>query len=56
MKMAVARVEARTTATAATVLVPIAFATLAIARFITHHVIANAISRVVAIAIAFLSM
>ncbi len=53
MEMAVATAEARTTAMAATALVMIALVTLAITHFGTRYVIANAISHVVAIAIAF---
>jgi hypothetical protein len=44
------------TAMAATALAKIALVTLAISHFITHHVVANAIARVVAIANAFVSM
>ncbi len=49
-------VEARTKATAATALVMITLVTLDIAHFVARHVFANAIARVVAIAIAFVSM
>jgi hypothetical protein len=56
MKTAAATAEARTTTTSATSLVMIALAALAIALFITHHVIANAIAHVVAIAITFVSV
>ena len=61
-KTAAATVEARmtataaTAATAATTLVLIALVALAIAHFVTHNVFANAIVRVVAVAIAFVSM
>jgi hypothetical protein len=40
----------------AVALVTIALVTLAIAHFVARHVVANAIARVVAIAIAFVSM
>jgi hypothetical protein len=55
-EMAAATAEARTTAMAATALVTIAFVALAIAHFLTRNVIANAITRVVAIAITFVSV
>jgi hypothetical protein len=41
---------------AATALVTIAFVALAIAHFVTRNVVANAIARVVAITIPFVSM
>ncbi len=56
MKMAAVTVEGRTTAMVATALVMIALVTLAIAHFVTCHVVDNAITHVVAIAIAFVSM
>jgi hypothetical protein len=56
MKTAAATAEARTMATAATALMMIALATLAIALFIARHVVANAITCVVAFAIAFVGM
>jgi hypothetical protein len=56
MKTAAMTVEARNKATAATALVTIALVTLAISHFVARHVVANAIARVVAIAIAFVSM
>ncbi len=56
MKMAAVRAEARTTAMAAMALVTIALVALAIAHFVTRHIVANTNARVVAIAIAFLSM
>ncbi len=59
MKTAATTVEARTKATvamAATAMVTIALVTLAIAHFVSCHVVANAIARVVAIAITFVSM
>ncbi len=56
MKTAAMTVEARTKATTAMALVKIALDTLNIAHFVARHVIANAITHVVAIAIAFVSM
>ncbi len=56
MKTAVMTVEARTKAMAAMVLVTIALVTLDITHFVARHVVANAIARVVAITIAFVSM
>jgi hypothetical protein len=56
MKTAAATVEARTKATVATALVTIALITLAITHFFACHVVANAIARVVAIAITFVSI
>jgi hypothetical protein len=56
MKTAAATVEVRTKATAATALVTIALVTLAISHFVARHLFANAITRVVAIAIAFVGM
>jgi hypothetical protein len=56
MKTAAATAEGRTTATAAMALVTIALVTLTIANFVTRHVVANAIIRVVAIVISFVSM
>ena len=59
MKRAAATVEARTkatAATAATALVTIALVTLAIAHFVACHNFDNAITCVVAIAIAFVGM
>ncbi len=56
MKMAAATLEARTMATLATALVKNALAALAIALFVTHHIVANAITHVVAIAIAFVGV
>ena len=50
---AVATVEARTTATVAMALVTIALVALAIAHFVSRNVVANTITCVVAIAIAF---
>jgi hypothetical protein len=55
-KTAAATAEARMTGTAATALVTIALVPLAIAHFVTRNVIANAIARVVTIAISFVSM
>jgi hypothetical protein len=46
----------RMTATAATALVTFALVALAIAPFVTHNVFANAITRVVAIAITIVSV
>jgi hypothetical protein len=56
MKISAATAEARTMATAATTLVTIALVALAIDHFVTRKVVANAIARVVAVAIAFVSM
>jgi hypothetical protein len=56
MKSAATTVEARTMVTVPTALVTIALLALAIAPFVTRNVIANAITHVVAIAIAFVSM
>jgi hypothetical protein len=56
MKTAAATAKVRSKATAAAALVTIALVTLAIAHFVARHVVANAIARVVAIAIAFVSM
>jgi hypothetical protein len=56
MKTAAATAEARTMAMAATALVTIALVTLATAHFVTYNVVADAIARVVAIAIVFFSM
>jgi hypothetical protein len=53
--MAAATAEARTMATGAKALVTIALAALAIAHFVSHNIIANAIACVVAIAFAFVS-
>jgi hypothetical protein len=56
MKTAATTVETRTTATVPTALVTIALVALAIAHFATRNVVANAITHVVAITIAFVSM
>ncbi len=56
MKTAATTVEARTKAMSATAMVMIALVTLAIAHFVARQVVANAIARVVTIAIAFVSM
>ncbi len=56
MTMAAVKVEARTMATAATALVRIVLVALDIAHFVTCHIVANAIARVVAIAIAFVNV
>ncbi len=56
MKMAATTVEARKTVTVPTALVTIALVALAIAHFVSCNVVANAITHVVAIAIAFVSM
>jgi hypothetical protein len=56
MKTAAMTVEVRNKAMASTVLVTIALVTLVIAHFVARHVVANATARVVAIAIAFVSM
>jgi hypothetical protein len=56
MKMAVASAEATKAAMEAMALVMITLVTLAIAHFFTRNVVANAIARVVAVAIAFFSM
>jgi hypothetical protein len=56
MTMAAMTAEARMTTTAATTLVTIALVALAIAHFVTRHIFANAISRVVAITIIFVSV
>ncbi len=56
MKMAAITAEARIMAMAAMALVMIALVALTIAHFITCNVVANAIARVVAISIAFVSM
>jgi hypothetical protein len=55
-KMAAMTAEARTMATAAMALVTIALVALAIAHYFTCDVVANAIARVVAITIAFVSV
>jgi hypothetical protein len=56
MKMAATTADARMMVTVPTALVTIALAALAIAHFVTRNVVANAITHVVAIAIAFVSM
>jgi hypothetical protein len=56
MKTAATTVEARTMVTVPTALVTITLVALAIAHFVTRNVVANAITHVVAIAIAFVSM
>jgi hypothetical protein len=56
MKTAALTAETRMTAMAAMALVTIALFTLTIPYFVTRHVIANAITRVVAIAIEFVSV
>jgi hypothetical protein len=56
MKTAAATAEARTAATEATALVTIALVALAITHFVTCHFVANTIARVLAIAIAFVSI
>ncbi len=56
MKMAALTAEVRMTATAATALVTITLVALAIAHFVNRDIVANAISGVVAVAIAFFSM
>ncbi len=56
IKTAATTAEARSMATMPTELVTIALVALAIAHFVTRNVIANAITHVVAIAIAFVCM
>ncbi len=56
MKTAATTAEARMTATVPKALVTIALVSLDIAHFVTCNVVANAITHVVAIAIAFVSM
>jgi hypothetical protein len=58
MKTAAATVESRTTGTVVMVLalVKIALVALAIAHFVTRNVVANAIARVVTVAIALVSV
>jgi hypothetical protein len=56
MKTSTTTAEARTMVTVPTALVTIALVALAIAHFATHNLVANAITHVVAIAIAFVSM
>jgi hypothetical protein len=56
MKTAATTAEARTMATVPTALVTIALVALAIVHFVTRNVVANAITHVFAIAIAFVSM
>ncbi len=56
MKTAAVTAEARTTATAAMALVTITLVALTIAHFVTCNIVANAIARVVAVAIGFVSV
>jgi hypothetical protein len=56
MKTTAMTAEARTTVTVPMALVTIALVTLAITHFVTRSVVANAITHVVAIAIAFVSI
>ncbi len=56
MKKAAVTAEARTMATAMAALVLITLVALAIAHFVTRNVVAHAITRVLAVVIAFVSM
>ncbi len=56
IKMAMVTVEAKTTVAAATALVTISLVGPTITLFVTCNIVANAIARVVAIAITFVSV